>query len=126
MSHQDVPPHQRGFAKAMRKTMTEPEAKLWNALRAHRLMGLSFRRQMPIGQYIVDFACPLHHVIVELDGAQHADEHHMRRDNVRTDYLQSRGWTVLRFWNDDVVRDIEGVCQHIVRVALNRSERHES
>jgi very-short-patch-repair endonuclease len=126
MPHQDVPPHQRGFAKTMRKAMTEPEVKLWNALRAHRLMGLSFRRQMPVGQYIVDFACPLHHVIVELDGTQHADEHNMHRDNVRTDYLQSRGWTVLRFWNDDVVRDIEGVCQHIVRVALNGSERHES
>jgi very-short-patch-repair endonuclease len=58
----------------MRKTMTDAELKLWNAIRAHRLMGLGFRRQVPIAGYIVDFACPTHNLIVEVDGWQHAND----------------------------------------------------
>jgi very-short-patch-repair endonuclease len=101
----------------MRKQLTETELKLWNELRAHRLSGLQFRRQMPIAGYIVDFACPTHKLIVELDGSQHGDATHAEADNRRDAALGALGWTVLRFWNDDVLRDIDGVCQHIVTAA---------
>ncbi|MER9583763.1 endonuclease domain-containing protein [Mesorhizobium sp. M0276] len=114
MGHDLVPSRQRKNAKSMRRVMTDAELKLWNELRAHRLMGLSFRRQVPIGPYIVDFACSDKKLIIEVDGSQHADAEHFERDSERSAYLKSSGWTILRFWNDDVIRDIDNVCQHIV------------
>lgn len=97
--------------------MTDAELKFWNAVRAHRLMGLGFRRQFPIAGYIVDFVCPAQKLIVEIDGSQHADETKASYDAVRTARLEADGWTVLRFWNDDVMRDIDNVCLHIVTIA---------
>ncbi|UVK41706.1 endonuclease domain-containing protein [Mesorhizobium sp. AR10] len=117
MGHDLVPLRQRKNAKSMRRVMTDAELKLWNELRAHRLMGMSFRRQVPIGPYIIDFACSAHRLIVEVDGSQHADAEHLRHDEARSAYLKANGWTILRFWNDDVIRDIDNVCQHIVIVA---------
>lgn len=114
MPHDVVPPRQRKNAKTMRRAMTDAELKLWNEVRAHRLMGLGFRRQVPIGPYIVDFACASHHLVVELDGSQHALAENAEYDEARSDYLRGRGWTILRFWNDDILRDIDNVCQHIV------------
>ncbi|KGD99195.1 MULTISPECIES: DUF559 domain-containing protein [Rhizobium/Agrobacterium group] len=116
MPHAPVPPQRRANAKRMRKTMTDAELKLWNALRAHRLMGLSFRRQVPIAGYIVDFACPAHQLIVEVDGSQHGNDADLRYDDNRTKRLEQDGWTVLRFWNDDVLKDIDNVCLHIVKI----------
>jgi very-short-patch-repair endonuclease len=101
----------------MRRNMTDAELKLWHELRAHRLMELSFRRQYPIGHYIVDFACPSKRLIVELDGSQHADDAAIEYDRQRTRALEADGWTVQRFWNDDVMKDTDGVCQHIVIAA---------
>lgn len=95
--------------------MTDAELKLWNALRAHRLMGLGFRRQLPVAGYIVDFACPEYHLVVEVDGSGHAVPETMAVDARRSEVLVSMGWTILRFWNDDVLRDIDGVCTHILR-----------
>lgn len=117
MNHFPVPPANRRNARKMRKVMTDAELKLWNELRAHRLMGWSFRRQMPIAGYIVDFACPTHRLIVEVDGSQHGDGRGADADALRTGQLQQLGWTVLRFWNDDVLTDIDNVCLHIVTAA---------
>ena len=117
MPHTPPPPRNRNRAKSMRRAMTEAELKLWNELRAHRLMGFGFRRQMPIAGFIVDFACPAKGLVVELDGSQHAQADNVARDRVRTARLEADGWTVLRFWNDDVLRDIDNVCMHIVTVA---------
>jgi very-short-patch-repair endonuclease len=116
MPHADVSPEVRGNALRMRNAMTEAETKLWNELRAHRLMGLGFRRQVPIAGYIVDFACAAHRLIVEVDGSQHARPQSADYDRQRTWRLEADGWTILRFWNDDVLRDIDNVCEHIVRV----------
>jgi very-short-patch-repair endonuclease len=117
MTHHLESATNRGNARKMRKAMTDAELKLWNEIRAHRLMGLSFRRQMPIADYIVDFACPAKKLIVELDGSQHASPEIAATDTVRDAKLEALGWTILRFWNDDVIRDIDNVCQHIVIVA---------
>ncbi len=117
MPHVIVPSRNRRTAKAMRREMTEAELKLWNELRAHRLMGLSFRRQMPIAGCVVDFARPLHKLVVEVDGSQHGDADRLAADKERSTKLQALGWTVLRFWNDDVVKDIDNFCLHIVTAA---------
>ena len=99
----------------MRRLMTDAELKLWNELRAHRLMGLSFRRQMPIAGYIVDFACAEHKLIVEVDGSQHGDTHTLAYDAERTARLEALGWTVLRVWNDEALKNIDSVCDAIIR-----------
>ena len=117
MPHAPLPPVNRARAKTMRHAMTEAELKLWNELRAHRLVGLGFRRQFPIDQYIVDFACPTKRLIVELDGSQHGEDAKLRRDAARTRRLEEDGWTVLRFWNDDVLRHVDDVCRHICTAA---------
>jgi very-short-patch-repair endonuclease len=117
MNHKLVPPQNRVFAKSMRSSMTEAELKLWNAVRGSRLMDMKFRRQPPIAGYIVDFACPTHMLIVELDGSQHGLPENSEADMKRTQALEQPGWTVIRFWNDDVLNDIDSVCQHIIIVA---------
>jgi very-short-patch-repair endonuclease len=117
MPHTPVNPRNRNNAKAMRRVMTDAELKLWNELRAHRLMGLSFRRQVPIAGYIVDFACPARKLIVEVDGSQHGEDENSAADTVRTKRLEQDGWTILRFWNGDVFRDIGNVRQHILITA---------
>jgi len=113
-SHFSVPKLQRGNAKRMRRLMTDAELKFWNEVRAHRLMGLGFRRQYPIAGFIVDFACPQHRLVVEIDGTQHARNDLAHADHDRTQRLEADGWYVIRFWNDEVLGDIDGVCQHIV------------
>ena len=113
MPHHAVSKTLRANARRMRKDMTDAELKLWNELRAKRLMGLAFRRQMPIDRYIADFACPDHKIIIEVDGSQHGER--LAEDAERTTHLNALGWTILRFWNDDVLRDIDAVCTHILR-----------
>jgi very-short-patch-repair endonuclease len=115
MPHTPVPPINRARAKTMRRKLTDAELKLWNELRAHRLMGMGFRRQFPIGRYIADFACPSHKIVVEVDGSQHAEPG--SGDKMRDAFLTTQGWTVLRFWNHDVMTAMDDVCMHIVTVA---------
>ncbi|PPJ47115.1 endonuclease domain-containing protein [Rhizobium sp. KAs_5_22] len=116
MPHTPIPPQRRKNARRMRKAMPEAELRFWNAVRAHRLMGLSFRRQVPIAGFIVDFACPTQNLVVEIDGSQHAQDLDLAYDRARTARLEADGWTVLRFWNEDVLRDLDNVCLHILAV----------
>jgi very-short-patch-repair endonuclease len=115
MLHFDVPNGHRKHARRMRHAMTDAELKLRNELRAHRLMGPGFRRQMPIAGYIVDFACGEHKLIIEVDGSQHRHDNSVVHDAVRTARLEALGWTVLRVWNDDVLKNIDEVCSGIIR-----------
>ena len=91
--------------------MTDAEDKLWQELRGQRLDKIKLRRQVPIGPFVADFACLEALLIVELDGSQHADSPH---DAVRDAELNRRGFRILRFWNDDVLKDIDGVCNTII------------
>ncbi len=93
-------------AANLRKNMTGAERKLWHCLERKQL-GVRFRRQHAIGNFIVDFCCVKKKIIVELDGSQHLDLQEYDED--RTAYLKSRGYRVIRFWNNDVMNDIEGV-----------------
>ena len=115
MPHAKIPDRTRANARSMRHTMTDAERALWNELRAHRLMGLSFRRQFPIAGYIVDFACPDHKLIIEVDGSQHGNDADVRYDAIRTMRLESDGWKVLRVWNDEPLKNIDAVCDAIIR-----------
>ena len=105
-------------AKVLRSNQTDAEQRLWYHLRAHRFMGLKFKRQKPMGRYIVDFVCLEQRLIIELDGGQHAEQ--LAYDRQRDAWLRSQGYTVLRFWNNDVIQQIEGVLEQI-RITLSPS-----
>jgi very-short-patch-repair endonuclease len=94
-------------AGELRQNQTEAEAKLWARLRAHRMAGVQFRRQHAIGNYIVDFCSPRRKLIIELDGSQHIDQ--ADYDVERTKHLEAKGYRVLRFWNHDVMNNVDQV-----------------
>ena len=93
-------------ARSLRQQSTQAELRLWQRLRGRRLRGYKFIRQEPIGPYVVDFVCREHRLAIEVDGGQHADS---ERDTMRDQWLRDRGYRVLRFWNNDVLANIEGV-----------------
>jgi very-short-patch-repair endonuclease len=97
------------IARKLRKNLTEEEKKLWYHLRLRNL-GVKFRRQVPIGKYIVDFACLNRKLIIEIDGGQHLEN---KKDSIRDDWLESKGFKVLRFWNNEVFENIESVLEKI-------------
>ena len=99
-------PKTKHRAIKLRKEMTLTERKLWSYLRNDQL-GVTFRRQHAVGNYIPDFMCIEKKLIIELDGSQHLEQEEY--DNERTNYLESLGYKVIRFWNNDVMKDIEGV-----------------
>src|SRR5215475_4588926 len=100
------------FARRLRRNQTDAERILWFRLRDRRLDGWKFRRQVPIDRFIADFLCADGKLIVELDGGQH--EQDKERDSERTNALEAMGYVVLRFWNNDVMRNIDGVLQTIL------------
>jgi very-short-patch-repair endonuclease len=117
MPHTQVTGTQRARAKQLRRTMTRAETLLWRHLKAHRLARLSFRRQTPIGNYIADFVAHSCKLIVEVDGESHDFEERIRYDERRDRWFASRGYRVLRFTKDDVIRNLEGVVSLILQAA---------
>jgi len=103
-------------ARNLRKSQTNAEKRLWSHLRRKQIHGRRFRRQVPIGPFIVDFFCPKLKLIIEADGGQHAFT--QSKDQKRTEWLESRGYTVLRFWNNEIIENIEEVVAKISRAAL--------
>jgi very-short-patch-repair endonuclease len=100
-------------ARALRRNMTEAEKKLWSRLRERQIGNLKFRRQAPLEGYIVDFLCIEKRLVIEVDGGQHAEL--TAEDAERTAKLEAKGYRVLRFWNPDVMRNINGVVEMIMR-----------
>ena len=100
-------------ARRLRREITDAERKLWWRLRHLELAGTHFRRQATIGPYFADFACHSRRLVVEIDGSQHAEAANILRDEQRTAYLRSRGYRVLRFWNNDVLKEIDSVMEAI-------------
>jgi len=101
-----ISPH----AKQLRQDLTDAERALWHELRARRLSGFEFKRQWTLGPYVVDFCCWEARPIVEVDGGQHNDE----MDARRTTWLEGEGYRVVRFWNNEVLENREGVLQAII------------
>ena len=112
----------RDFARGLRANMTDAELYLWRHLRQHQVGGHRFRRQHPVGPYIADFVCIEQRFIIEVDGGQHADS---SGDVGRARDLVTRGFVVVRFWNNDVLSNIEGVIAEISR-ALESTRPHPS
>lgn len=105
-------PQMKHRAIQLRKESTPAEQKLWARIRNDQL-GVTFRRQHAIGNYVPDFCSPKARLIIELDGSQHTEQEDYDRE--RTEYLQSRGYKVLRFWNNQVMNDIDGVIRAIIQ-----------
>ena len=103
-------------ARSLRQNATDAEKRLWTYLRNRRLAGFKFRRQMPVEPYIVDFACLDARLIVEIDGGQHAEQ--QTYDMNRSRFLESRGYRVLRFWNNEVLQETDAVLERIRLVLL--------
>ncbi|RCW21608.1 very-short-patch-repair endonuclease [Ciceribacter lividus] len=120
MPHFDVPSSNRRNARRMRRQMTDAELRFWNAVRAHRLDRLGFRRQLPISGYIADFACPALRLVIEIDGAGHTEDRMIRKDAERDRRLRELDWSVLRLSNEDVERRLDEVRTHILRIAADR------
>jgi very-short-patch-repair endonuclease len=99
-------------AGELRRRLTPAERKLWACLRGDKLNGVNFRRQHAIGRYVVDFCSPKKKLVIELDGRQHLDQ--AAYDQERTKYLESQGYSVLRFWNNQVLKDIESVLRAVL------------
>ncbi len=98
-------------ARELRKNMTDAEKKIWQSIRKRQILGNKFRKQVPIGPYIADFVCFEKKMIVEIDGGQHKAQEGY--DQKRTEFFQSRGFQVIRFWNNDVLTNIEGVTKRL-------------
>ncbi len=103
-------------ARTLRKRLTPQEVKLWVKLRELKPLGFHFRRQAPIGRYIVDFASFGSRIVVEIDGSQHGLPEGAQTDRERDAFLRSQGFRVLRYWNSDVDQNLEGVIENIFSV----------
>ena len=96
-------------ARQLRKSSTDAEKCLWDKLRRTQIAGHRFRRQHPLGPYVVDFICLEQKLIVEVDGGQHGSAVEQEKDSTRTHWLAERGYRVIRFWNNDILQNCEGV-----------------
>ena len=101
-------------ARSLRKNSTPQELTLWNLLRNRKINGIKFIRQYPIGPYIADFVCRKKKLVIELDGGQHNEIKNIEYDNKRSEYIESLGYKVIRFWNNEIDNNIEGVCEKLV------------
>lgn len=106
-------------ARALRKNQTPWERMLWLVLRAKRFNGLKFKRQVPIGPYIVDFCCNSKKLIIEVDGGQHNEAFNKHQDRIRDKFFRSEGYQVLRFWNNDISCNLEGVYDRILEAVTD-------
>ena len=103
------------LARNLRKNLTPQEKILWGLLRNRQLNNLKFKRQVPIGDYIVDFLCEEKRLVIELDGGQHNEPEYLQYDKTRTFYLLSKGYKVIRFWNNEIDNNLEGVYEEIIK-----------
>ena len=109
--HRRTRPEIFARAKALHRNMTIAEVRLWMRLKSHQVKGVHFRCQHAIGNYIVDFCAPRKKLIIELDGSQHLEQTEYEKN--RTKFLKSKGYRISRFWDNDVMNNIEGVLKAI-------------
>jgi very-short-patch-repair endonuclease len=110
-----------GLARRLRRAATNAEQRLWNRLRARQLEGHKFVRQQPLGGYVVDFLCREKRLVIEVDGGQHSDN---PRDRVRDRWLREHNYRTIRFWNSDIMNDMNGVLQTIVEALRAEAPPH--
>ncbi|MFH1009022.1 MAG: endonuclease domain-containing protein [Candidatus Latescibacterota bacterium] len=106
-------PNLKSLRRSLRSSQTDAERYLWTRLRNNQIFDLRFFRQYSLGRFILDFYCPAIKLAIEIDGGQHAEKDHIEMDQKRTALLEEKGIRVLRFWNNDVLNEIESVMQKI-------------
>ena len=111
------------LARNLRKNSTIQERRLWNLLKNRQFHNLKFKRQQPIGDYIVDFICKEAKIIIEIDGGQHNEPENIEYDKTRTEYLNTLGYKVIRFWNNEIYENIEGVVLRL-KEEINPHQEH--
>ena len=111
------------LARNLRKNSTIQERRLWNLLKNRQFHNLKFKRQQPIGDYIVDFICKEAKIIIEIDGGQHNEPENIEYDKTRTEYLNTFGYKVIRFWNNEIYENIEGVVLRL-KEEINPHQEH--
>lgn len=107
------------LAKSLRNNATPQERKIWELLRKKNFNGLKFTRQYPIGKYIVDFACRRKRLVIEIDGGQHNEEENIIHDTERTKYIEAKGYKIIRFWNNEIDENLDGVYQKLLEFCMN-------
>jgi len=123
-SQTSIDKFRRATARRLRANQTGAEMALWRELRKLETKGTHFRRQVPVGPYVADFACLASRLVIELDGSQHGEKLNKVRDEARTRWLESEGYRVLRFWNNDLIENLEGALE-VVYAALYGSRDSE-
>jgi very-short-patch-repair endonuclease len=123
MPHAEVKERQRGRAKQLRRTMTRAETLLWRYLKAHHIDSLAFRRQVPMQNYIADFVCHSARLVVEIDGESHDFQSRQQSDQRRDKWFASQQYSVLRFTNEQVLKNLEGVIEAIREAAAHGLKR---
>jgi very-short-patch-repair endonuclease len=109
-------------ARRLRKNATYAEIRLRRHLRQVPMLGSHFRRQVPVGPYVADFACMASKLLIEVDGGQHNEDQNVRRDEARTRWLEKEGYRVIRFWNNDITNNIDGVMETIYAAVHGASD----
>ena len=112
--------HLKYKARRLRSELTDSESLLWSRLRRKQILGVQFYRQKPVGSYIVDFYEPRARLVIEINGAQHLEQDHARKDELRDEYLKNKGFLVMRFNNLQVLQQLESVVQKIFRTVGKR------
>jgi very-short-patch-repair endonuclease len=112
--------HLKHKARQLRKNMTESERVLWSRLRGKQVSGIQFYRQKPIGKYIVDFYAPRARLVVEVDGSQHSEAEHIKKDKIRNEYLATVSLEVLRFNSREVLEETDAVVEVIYRAIVGQ------
>ena len=105
--------HQK--ARELRNNMTKQEQKIWSFLKNRKFYGYRFLRQYPIGNYIVDFICRSKKIIIEIDGGQHNEPQNIEYDTTRTNFLEAKGYKVIRFWTNDIDKNLDGVYKVLIK-----------
>ena len=111
------------LARNLRKNSTIQERRLWNLLKNRQFHNLKFKRQQPLGDYIVDFICKEAKIIIEIDGGQHNEPENIEYDKTRTEYLNTLEYKVIRFWNNEIYENIEGVVLRL-KEEINPHQEH--
>jgi very-short-patch-repair endonuclease len=109
-----------GLQRTLRRNMTDAEKKFWSILRGRQIDGLKFRRQHPFENYILDFVCLEEKLVVEVDGGQH--QKRLMEDNIRSNVLEQAGFRVLRFWNHEVLLELQAVAEKILQAVSRKKD----
>jgi len=107
------------ITRKLRKTQTPYEHKLWQVLRNRGFANLKFRRQYKIGNYVVDFVCLSKKLVIELDGGYHNELQQMKKDIIRQNFIENKGYKIIRFWNSEITKNIDGVLDKLLSVVNN-------